>query len=328
MSERSFKLFHRAGRSYLAKLTFPDGKTSEIDTHEKTERAAASRAKYVLRQRWAKRRHYRRTKLQAAGKPVPPELAPQRPGRRKSTTRSLAPSTRKRKPEAPAIDAGATADKLRALAADGLGDNDVPPAPEIPGAGAADPAPGEGGGPAAPAAPPSEIPPIPPEVPPSGEPLKPEVIPPGGPSDGELMSEMISTAICAGTIRGVRWLGENSSPPWMPAEPHQGSLEWLQRGLTNKIRERLGDRIVSDGTKIVVGFIGVVASMCIGAQPMYAARPPQAGAAATEPDESSERHAAPAPAPPPPRSPPPRPAPAPPQLMASKNGIPAAVGRF
>jgi len=327
MSERSFKLFHRAGRSYLARLNFPDGSASEIDTHEKTERAAASRAKYVLRQRWAKRRHYRRVKLLEKGKPIPPELAPQRPGRRKSQVPAVAPAARRKKRQAPEIDGVETAEKLRALAADGLGDNDVPPPPteeEIPGAGAPEPSLGEGHGSGAPAAPPSGIPPMPEASP---EPLRPEVLPPGGPSDGELMSEMIATAICAGTIRGVRWTGENSEPPWRPAEPHQGSLEWLQKGLAGKIRGWMGDRIVSDGTKAIVGFVGVVASMVIGAQPMYAPRPPQAGAAAAPSDESDERHAAPAAAPPPPRNPPPRPAP-PPRELAPRNGIPAAVGRF
>jgi hypothetical protein len=327
MSQRSFKLFHRAGRSYLAKLVFPDGSTSEIDTGEKEERAAASRARYVIRQRWAKRRHYRRTKLARAGKPVPPELAPQRPGRRKSEARKLAPAAR-RKRAAPEIDAGETAEKLRALAADGLAENDVPPsAEEIPGAGAPDPSLGEGQGSGAPAAPPSGIPPLP-EAP--EEPLKPEVLPPGGPSDGELMSEMIATAICAGTIRGVRWAGENSEPPWRPAEPHQGSLDWLQKGLAGKLRTWMGDRIVSDGTKAIVGFLGVVASMVIGAEPTYAPRPPQAGAAAApSEEESDERHAAPAAAPPPP--PPPRaapPAPPPQRQIAPRNGFASAVGRF
>jgi len=318
MSPRSFQLFPRPGRSWLAKLTFPDGTSDEIDTHKKDQASAEKRAKFVLRHRIAKRRYYAREKLRRKGKPIPAELQVQAPGRRRADaaeTPAPAPHTNgvHKRPATP-IDAEVAAAKLRGLAGEGLGggDGDGPPAPPAAELGGEVP-------------PPEEIPPLPPP-PPDGAIHPDEVIPPGTPKDGEMMAEMLATGICAGTIRGVRWVGDESTPPWEPAEPHQGSLKWLQEGLAGKLKKRLGDTVVGDGTKIAFGFLGLVISMVAGARPKESGwQHPRPAAPDTERDQDGPP-AAPASAP----TTPPTPAPAPPRHVPqlSANGISTAIGRF
>jgi hypothetical protein len=298
MLTRSFRLSKKSpAGTWLAELTFPWGQTRAIDTKQEDRAPAERRAKWILRHTIARRRHAERTALKKKGKPIPPELELQRPGRRKPATPAPAAPAPKRKPgrprkdraaaaapARPTIDHQAIADRLRSLTAQAA--PAAPPEEQTPAAAAA-PGPDQGelgeDDPTPTQRPPiaaEDAPPMP-DAPP--ETLIPEVMPPAPTSeDAELFSALIATFAVAGFIKANREMGAAATPPLETAEPHAGSVAWMQTGIENKVRKIFGDRQIGDGTKIFLGAIGISLSMFLGAQVKTAAPPAAAADANTE----------------------------------------------
>ncbi len=309
MSTRSFRLSKRSpAGSWLADLTFPWGETRTIDTKQDGKPLAEKRAKWILRHTIARRRHAARVALKKKGQPIPPELQLKQPGRRKAAAAPAAPPAPKRKPgrprkipaapaaaapARPTIDHQAIAERLRSLTAQAAqaSPEDLPPSPAAPPAaddqaddlGEEDPTPAQ-----RPPIPAADAPPLP-DAP--VEPLIPEVMPPAPSSeDADLFAGLIATFVVAGFIRGNREVAAAASPPLETAEPHAGSVTWMQTGIENKVRKIFGDRVIGDGTKILLGAIGITLSMFIGAQVKTA--PPATAAADVNTESERERSGA------------------------------------
>lgn len=284
-----------------------------IDTKETTAAAAKKRAQYVLRHTIARRRFMAREKLIGKGLPVPDDLRVLRKGRRKPGTptetappSSSTPAPRPRKvdppatparrgrppkiaaaaPPRPELDHEAIAERLRTL-----NDAAAPPAPPLP-TPAAPPAtdpPGVGPGELGedddtpvqrPPIPAADAPPLPdPET--SGPEVPEVVMGPPSSEDGDLFAGIFATLLVAGYIKGIRTVAAETKPPIDCAEPHAGSLRWLQEGLEGKIRTWVGDRTLGDGTKIVIGALGVGLSMVVGGVQADTKAPAADGGSAT-----------------------------------------------
>ncbi len=300
---RSFRLSKRSDAgTWLADLTLDDGSQRTIDTKQNAKGPAEKRARWILRHTIARRRHAARVALQAKGKPIPPDLAPKRPGRRKPAA-AVAPPAEKRKPgrprKAPAaaaaparptLDHEAIAARLRSLTAP------APPAEEEgpPSPAAAPPVPDQGelgeDDPTPVQRPPiaaDDAPPMPEAAP---EPLTPEVMPPASSEDGDLFAGLIATFLVAGLIKGNKTIAAAGDPPLELGEPHAGSVTWMQQGIENKVRKIFGDRVIGDGTKIFLGAIGITLSMFLGAEVKTAA--PASGEASANTESERERSAA------------------------------------
>ncbi len=331
---RSFQLSKRsAAGTWLADLTLDDGSQRTIDTKQNAKGPAEKRAKWILRHTIARRRHAARVALKKKGKPIPPDLAPKQPGRRKPA--AAAPPAEKRKPgrprKAPAaaaaparptLDHEAIAARLRSLTQAAPPAEEPEPAP-APAPAAADQ--GELGedDPTPVHRPPiaaDEAPPMPESKP---EVLTPEVLPPAGADeDAEMFSALAGTLFVAGFIRVQREIADEAEPPLELADAHPGSVGWVQGTVERRVRKIFGDRVIGDGTKFVLGSLGIIFSMWAGARVKTAA-PASAEASANTESERERSAAADA-----------DDFDAPPAAMVHQNGAPtpgpraAAAGKF
>lgn len=329
MSLRSFRVSRpKAGATFVAELTFPDGGKSSFDTKLTDKAAAEKLARYRLRQRIAHQRHHKREKLIRQGKEIPAELRPLRPGRRtKVAAAAAAPPAPARKrgrpPKVRPIDHGAVAQRLQQLQQQKFPNPTPPAAPDPEETPTPEPTEGSEG--------PHPIPPLPseppPAAPPAGDeaPIEPEVLDGAADQAGQqIFAEVIAIGAVTAFVKGVSRACENWDPPMDPAPPHEGSLRWMQEGLSVKIAQFMGNRTIGPVAKILVGAAGVALSMVMGATP-------KAGNPAAASPSSQQQPAPPAPPPQGEHDPEDMPTARAPQFaergLQTTNGH-AAVGRF
>ncbi len=258
----SFQLSRNSDGFFVAEIPF-EGKISRHQTKTK-DRAAAEKI--------ARRRVKR----------LPIEKRAHEKFRAKQRKQRAAPATRP--PAAPpAIDATATAAKLRALPVSaGAGDVEPKaedPPPQTPAA-PEKPAPASAG--EAPPAP--VVPELPPEKP-VDEPITPEIGDDRQPDDGdaesqEFFADVVANAIVVGTVKLCHDAADKQGK--VANEPSPKGLEWYTEGLQYRLRKLMGDASMGPNAKLFVGAGAVVLSMLWGC----ADKP---GAAPRAPRESAQQ---------------------------------------